>query len=189
MDQIERQRRHDEKWQRATLDGLSRILEVLHDISDGVQELANSPKNSSPDRAIHPPDDRPLLLSVKGTAEAVGIPSSSLRNLIAARKGPVPTKIGGRLYFHRDDIDQWLQEQRDTPSTQIRPWRQAFLPGRIGSDVPASSAPPVRSYCSGSHSEPLAASRYSGRAVCRVCRDDVIVNRDGRLRKHLPRTW
>jgi hypothetical protein len=34
MNAIDRQRRHDENWQHAVLDGLARVLDVLHDISE-----------------------------------------------------------------------------------------------------------------------------------------------------------
>ncbi len=40
MEERDRQRRHDERFQKEVLDGLARILDVLHDISDSASGLA-----------------------------------------------------------------------------------------------------------------------------------------------------
>jgi len=188
MDPIERQRRHDERWQQEVLDGLARMLDVLHDISDAVRELAAVPPERSTSTDSEP-DTLPLLLSVTTLADALGVSPSTVRSFRASGHGPRPTKVGGRLFFHRDDVDTWLQELRPADESQTRPWRNTLLPGRIGSGLPASSGPQKREYCSGSHTEPMAASQYSGRAVCRACKDHVLVNKDGRLRKHFPGLW
>lgn len=188
MNPIERQRRHDERWQHEVVDGLARMLDVLHDISDAVRELAAVP----PERSTSSDPERetlPLLLSVTSLADALGVSPSTVRSFRASGHGPRPTKVGGRLFFHRDDVETWLQELRPADEARTRPWSGALLPGRIGSSLPVSSAPQKRAYCAGSHTEPMAASRYSGRAVCRACKDDVLVNKDGRLRKHFPGPW
>lgn len=184
---MDRQRRHDEAWQREVVDGLARVLDVLHDISDSVRRLAAT-INQRPVESPMPPDG-PELLSVNGLAERLGISPGQVRTLRATGQGPTATQLGSRVYFDRDDVTAWLEQQRVDSSAAERPWREALLPGRIGSGLPMSSEPRKREFCVGSHSEPLAASRWAGRAVCRVCRDDVLVNRTGLLRKHYSRWW
>jgi len=117
------------------------------------------------------------------------VSASTVRGIRASGNAPTATKVGGRLFFQPDDVDAWLAEQRENRGDTTKPWRQAFLPGRIGSGLPRSSEPEKRAWCTGSHTEPLAASKWTGRAVCRVCNDDVMVNRNGLLRKHYPRWW
>lgn len=172
------------------LDGLGRVLSVLHDISDGIRDLITRldrlPQPAPP--TTHG-DDHPMLLSVNDAATALGIKPPALRGLLASRQGPAVTRLGRRIYVHRDDLVTWLQQQRPTPDDATQPWSRAYMPGRIGSGFPSTSEPAKRTYCHGSHTEPLAASKYSGRAVCRVCRDDVLVNNNGLLRKHYPRWW
>ena len=85
-------------------------------------------------------------------------------------------------------IELWLDDARHDPRPEAAPWRTSFTPGRIGASV--AKAPPVdRSWCAGSHTEPTAASQYHGRGLCRVCRDDVLINRNGLLRKHRRPSW
>lgn len=182
MTTIDRQRRHDERWQSEVLDGLARMHSVLHDISDGVRELRQAIER---ERTVVTSTEveRPLLMSVAGLAEHLGLSPSAVYALRSAGHAPPVTKVGSRVFFQRADVDSWLAGLRNVQS-DTTPWSNAFLPGRIGSSMPRSSAPAP--YCSGSNTEPLAASRYSGRVVCRVCRDDVMVNKDGRTRKHRP---
>lgn len=63
-----------------------------------------------------------------------------------------------------------------------RPWKQAWLRGGIGAGLARTTAPAP--YCSGSHTEPAAASGYHRMDICRVCGDDVSVIKNGTLRKH-----
>ena len=188
MDITERQRRHDELFQKEVVDGLSRILDVLHDISDGIRDLHHA-ADRAPMPAPPTAPEGPALLSVKDLAAELGITTSAVHNLRYSGQAPVVTKLGGRVYFQRVDVDDWLLRQREIPEDNTRPWRESFTPGRIGATLPRSSDPPKREWCSGSHTEPMAAAKYVGRGVCRVCKDDVLVNRDGRLRKHYPRWW
>ncbi len=168
-------------------DGMARALDVMHDISDGIRQLTELLQAPTPTEQSQDVSES-LLLSVKGLAALVGTSEASLYSLRSTGKGPPVTRVGSRVYFQRVDVDAWLREQREYPET-TRPWRDAFLPGRIGFTVPRSSVRGRHEYCAGSHTEPLAASKYSGRAVCRSCRDDVLVNRDGLLRKHDPKSW
>jgi hypothetical protein len=43
---IDRQRRHDEKWQAEVIDGMNRVLTVLHDISCGTRDLTQAVRNA-----------------------------------------------------------------------------------------------------------------------------------------------
>jgi predicted DNA-binding transcriptional regulator AlpA len=179
----DRQRRHDERWQAEVLDALARMLDVLHDLSDAVREAVQRiDQLDTRSRERPAADSAPALLSVADLAAELGISAATVRNLRAAGHGPRGTRIGNRIFFQRDDIAEWLQGTREDERGVTAPWRSSYLPGRIGSAVPPSSEPAP--WCAGSHTEPLAASRYTGRAVCRVCGDDILVNRDGRLRKH-----
>lgn len=190
-----RQRRHDERFQKEVLDALDRMHQVLHDISDAVRDLnthlAKPALVAPPPPEAAAPSNTKLLLTVAELSEMTGLSKSSIYQLRYVKNGPVPTKVGGRLLFHKDDVAAWLEKQREPAdeTDRIRPWREGWVPGRIGRDHPRSSEPVKAPWCRGSGTEPMAASRYSGRAVCRDCRDDVLVNRDGRLRKHHPRSW
>lgn len=187
----DRRRRHDEQWQAAVLEGMNRMLQVLHDVSDGIVELnrtvreltATVKSTPTPQPATSGAD----LLSIDELADLLGTTANGIRQLRYRRKAPPATKVGNRVRFRRADVDAWLAEQREPPVPTTRPWRTAALGGRIGHDVPRSTEQP--GWCAGSHTEPYAASAYIGRAVCRACGDDVLVNQTGLLRKHRPRDW
>lgn len=169
-------------------DGLDRILSVLHDISDGIRELQRAAPSAA-EVVLADTSAAQQLLSGRDVAELLGTSAGFVYGLRASGNGPVATKLGSRLLFQRGDVDEWLNRQRETPGDNTQPWRGSFMPGRIGANLPKSSEPQKRAWCNGSHTEPMAAAKYAGRGVCRVCKDDVLVNRDGRLRKHLPRWW
>ena len=50
------------------------------------------------------------LMTLQQAAEYIGVSESYL----ARRKNPRPkeTRLGGKLFFHRDDVDQWIRECR-----------------------------------------------------------------------------
>jgi hypothetical protein len=185
----DRQRKHDELWQKEVVDGMARMLDVLHDISDGIQKLSAASPPAPPAPPTANEESQKRLLSVTDLAALLGVTPEVVRGLRASGNGPPVTKVGRRIFFQRKDIEVWFEKNREVPVENFQPWRGTYLPGRIGSTVPSSSKPAERKYCSGSNTEPMAASPYSGRAVCRVCKDHPIVNRDGRLRKHYPRGW
>lgn len=140
MDISERQWRHDERWQHEMLDGMARVLDVLHDISAAVRQLAENAKRPAPPPPAPMPSERPQpLLSVDAVAEMLGVTPNVIRSLRASGKAPPATRLGSRVFFHRNDVDAWLRERRETPAGTTRPWRGSFLPGRIGSNVPAST--------------------------------------------------
>lgn len=189
MNTLDRQRRHDERWQKEVLNGMARTLDVLHDISDHLQRLTELlGRERQPTPPGLPEEPEGVLLSVNRLAEYLGITPAAVRNLQVGGKGPSVTRVGSRVYFHRDDVAHWLARIRPEENAG-RPWRGAYLPGRIGSTFPSSSERSKQAYCSGSHTEPRSASPYSGRAVCRACGDHVLVNNNGLLRKHYPRGW
>src|SRR5436190_24232578 len=116
MDNADRQRRHDERWQHEVLDGMSRMLDVLHDISDSVRQLAEAEVNRAavdiPPPA-RPEKDRPQLLSVDDLAELLGVTPGTVRSLRSSREAPVATKVGRRVFFDRGDVDEWLRQRRE----------------------------------------------------------------------------
>jgi len=185
----EKRRRRDEKVQLELLSGLQRILDVLHDISDGVRDLQTTSRAPSicPPEML-PAESGPILFSIAEAAELTGIKSGSLRNLCAGTHGPVTVRIGRRIFIRRTDLERWLEDSLHDPQPTSAPWRSTYTPGRMGSSL-ATTAPSDRSWCAGSHTEPSAASQYHGRGLCRACRDDVLINSDGRLRKHRRPSW
>jgi excisionase family DNA binding protein len=191
MDPDERQRRHQEKWMKEVLDGLARIHQVLHSLAMDVHELMEHSERQRPAAGLgETQSSESKLLSIKELAEYLGISSSTAYGLRHGEPGLVPVQIGKRVYFRRQDVDRWLDRlQRVEASAQTRYSGRPFVINPIGSSVPASSEPPKRNHCNGSGLEPARLSRYSGRGVCPVCGDDPILNKDGRLRKHLARWY
>lgn len=185
----DQRRRHDEQVQQELMGGMQRILDVLHDISDGVRDIRtaiDAAQPSTTDSGESEPG--PILLSISGAAALTGIKEGSFRRLCDSSYGPVTVRVGRRIYVRRTDLEAWLDEARHDPTPASAPWRTSFTPGRIGASV-VEAGPVDRSWCAGSHTEPSTASPYHGRGLCRVCRDDVLINRDGRLRKHRRPSW
>lgn len=92
--ELDRQRRHDEQWQHEVLTALGRLMDVLHDISDAVRGIATQDTRPPAERPIQ--DDRPVLLTVEGLADHLGVSVSTVRSLRASGGGPPATKIGRR---------------------------------------------------------------------------------------------
>ncbi len=186
---IEQRRRRDEKVQEELLGGMQRILDVLHDISDGVRDLQTTLSAQRPASSSLPSGEaEPLLLSIADAAELVGIKPGSFRTLCDASHGPPTVRIGKRIYLRRTDLEKWLDEARPDPRSEALPWRSGLTRGGIGSTI-TKPAPVDRPWCTGSHTEPKSASQYHGRGLCRVCRDDVLINRNGLLPKHRSPSW
>lgn len=187
----ERRRRRDEQVQDEVLGGLQRILDVLHDISDGIRELQADVREERRSSVAPEPTGlpQPLLLSIDEAADLTGIKSSSFRRLCDASHGPPTVRFGRRIFVQRSDLERWLDDaRREQRGGPVR-WSERVAPGRIGSTVSNSVSKVETSWCSGSHSEPRAASEYPGRSVCRACGDDVLINRSGLLRKHRRWRW
>ena len=190
MGEKESERRRDDRVQAEVLGALQRILDVLHDVSDGISELQRLQlavsSRADPSRSEVP---GPSLLSIDGAAELIGVSSSSMRRMCDASYGPATVRIGSRIFLHRLDLEQWLEEARHRPGGDAARWKDAPTPGRIRSTVPRVKRAGDEAWCSGSHSEPRSASTYSGRGVCRACGDDVLINQSGLLRKHRRWRW
>lgn len=185
----DRERRHDEKWQAEVIDGMNRMLAVLHDVSDAVRDLGEVVKRLEAPASGGPPADKAEseLLSVAQLAELLGITPASVYGMRSTRRGPVAMKVGRRLLFRRADVEAWLSERRDPDAEPAPPWRRAMVSKGVGAGLPRSTEPPAKQpWCPGSHTEPLRASKYQGMVVCRDCRGPVSANRDGKVRKHRP---
>jgi hypothetical protein len=114
MTTIDRQRGRDAKWQVEVLDALARIVDVLHDISDGVRELSvRVDERRTPREQTPPHRDREVLLSVEDLAVKLGLSVNAIRALRARRRGPPATMVGSRVFFQPDDVDAWLSANRD----------------------------------------------------------------------------
>ena len=114
MDTEERRRRRDEQVQNEVLGALQRILDVLHDVSDGIRELRESVEAQRRGREISASSDsaEPLLLSIDEAAELIGIGSASMRRLCDASYGPPTVRIGRRIFLQRRDLEHWLERAR-----------------------------------------------------------------------------
>src|SRR4051812_34521817 len=106
----DRQRRHDEQWQHAVLDGLARMLDVLHDISDGLQQLNAATPPSTP-QTNDPTPHGPQLMSVNDLAEHLGVAPSLIRSRRYIGDGPPATMVGSRVFYNRSDVDAWLAQR------------------------------------------------------------------------------
>lgn len=89
----ERQRRHDELFQKEVADGLGRILSVLHDISDGIREFQRTTTSAPEVVLTDTPAVHQKLLSVKDLAEMLGTSTGFVYGLRASGNGPVATKV------------------------------------------------------------------------------------------------
>jgi excisionase family DNA binding protein len=85
----------------------------------------------------------PTMLDVNRAASYLGVSTSLIRNLVAQRR-VVHYKLGGRVMFRREDINQFVEEnKRELPD--VVPWQ---LKGRRGKSprTPALTATkPTRS--------------------------------------------
>lgn len=76
VNQEERTRRHNERWQREVLDGLARAMTVLHDISDGIQQLNRTlsrQQTALPPPPIEMDSGEPMFFSILDLAEHLGV--------------------------------------------------------------------------------------------------------------------
>ena len=55
-------------------------------------------------------------LSVDGAADALGVSRRTLGNLYRRREGPPRTRVGGRVYFRRAALEEWLRKQEEVPA-------------------------------------------------------------------------
>jgi excisionase family DNA binding protein len=100
------------------------MLDVLHDISDGLRSIAEDGTRATADPGpTFPETQEHLLLSVKDLTRMLGVTRSALYGLRAVGRAPTATKIGGRLLFHRADVEAWLHQQREQADYGTRPWR------------------------------------------------------------------
>ncbi len=76
---------------------------------------------------VPPKDDESKMMDVNRAATYLGVSTSFIRNLVAQRT-VVHYKLGGRVMFRREDIDQFVdQNKRDLPDAVA--WQ---LQGRRG---------------------------------------------------------
>lgn len=53
------------------------------------------------------------LLTAQETANFLGIPLTTLYQWRSRGQGPVGYRVGRHVRYRREDVDQWLFEQRD----------------------------------------------------------------------------
>ncbi len=53
-----------------------------------------------------------LAMSVEEVAKSIGVSTTTIYKLV--KEGKIPhKKIGGRIVFHRNSIESWLQDEVD----------------------------------------------------------------------------
>ncbi len=52
-----------------------------------------------------------MLVPPEALAEELGVESSTLVKWRYLGKGPKPTKVGRRVLYRREKIDEWLEQQ------------------------------------------------------------------------------
>jgi excisionase family DNA binding protein len=118
--------------ERELIDTMLLVIDELRLLRKSIGEI---PAGAAPTRP-----EEPKLLDVKGAATYLGVSTSFVRNLVAQRT-VVHYKLGGRVMFRRDDLDQFIdQNRRELPDTVA--WQ---LQGRRGKSprtaTPAKTKP------------------------------------------------
>ena len=60
------------------------------------------------------------LLTTTETAEGLRLKEHTLENMRCQGTGPPFRKIGGRVFYHVDDLKQWLEQSRRRSSSGRR---------------------------------------------------------------------
>lgn len=58
-----------------------------------------------------PPENKPIL-NAQETAEWLGLSTSTLAKMRLAGSGPIYRKLGRRVVYHREDLEDWIAERR-----------------------------------------------------------------------------
>ena len=173
--QQKREAVYDARWRQSVEESLRRIYQKVSDVSETVQKLQDDRLLAAVEPA--PADGPGKLYSLKETAAMLGLSSGTIRS-----DGPTITRAGKRIMFSAEDIQRWKELHREPRDDYERNW----APSAVGSH--SFPTPPKlsrgRPMCLGSEQTPKRLSRYSGRGVCRVCNDDVLIKTDGMLRRH-----
>ncbi len=95
----------------------ARLAELHAEIAGIHQELARVQLDDSAETRLMLPvpevtETRPLL-SVRDVAKLVQVDPGTVRNWREQGKLPAAVKIGGVIRWDADDIDRWLEEQRE----------------------------------------------------------------------------
>jgi excisionase family DNA binding protein len=61
------------------------------------------------------------LLTTKEAAEFLRLKPHTLENMRSEGKGPIFMKLGGRVFYHRADLKEWLKESRPRSSRGEKP--------------------------------------------------------------------
>ena len=68
-------------------------------------------------------------LTPEDAAHAIGLTRRTLDAMYARREGPPRTKVGGRIYYRKASLQQWLLQQEQTP-VRSRSNREAAISAR-----------------------------------------------------------
>lgn len=63
------------------------------------------------EQAVHAPEVKPILLTVKQAAVYLGRSEQSVQHLIFQREVPV-VRVGRRVHLDRRDLDSWIEKYK-----------------------------------------------------------------------------
>ena len=75
-------------------------------------------------------------------AHAIGLTRRTLDAMYARREGPPRTKIGGRIYYRKKSLQQWLLEQEQHPVRGRAGVREPAMPRRTSTMTIRRTQPP-----------------------------------------------
>lgn len=55
-------------------------------------------------------DIKPLLLDLKSVVKMTGFSKSSIHRYVSAKKFPQPVRVGKKLYWRTEEIENWVLE-------------------------------------------------------------------------------
>jgi hypothetical protein len=68
-------------------------------------------------------DRVPNVLSEAEAAERLGVSKGTLANWRWRKYGPAFLKVGGRVEYVEEDVEEWRLAQRRDPSEETPPWK------------------------------------------------------------------
>jgi hypothetical protein len=60
------------------------------------------------------------LLTVSDAAEYVRLAEATLNQKRSNGMGPIFCRLGGRIFYRKDDLDSWISERRFTSTAEAR---------------------------------------------------------------------
>ena len=105
------------KYERITFEDLpDAVLHLLRDVADIKNHLLN--QAATPAEPALPLPEKELL-TVKDISQMLNISKGAIYNMTSAQQIP-HFKRGGRIYFDRSEIDEWIRDDRRKTIKQLQ---------------------------------------------------------------------